>query len=126
MSSNHLKIEIAKYHLDILANELTVVVGIHEHLSNAKDSSSKIQENVANAPSKGAFASKIVIGLRYVFDYCDEKLDVRAIIEEIQIKHHFGQSQNETNAQECSDECKNAFAIFRHSLTASLKRRSTF
>lgn len=42
---------------------VAIVVGDQKHLGNGQRSSSAVKQNIANAPSRGALASVVVVGL---------------------------------------------------------------
>lgn len=58
-------------------------VGIEDELRSAQDSSSKIQEDVANAPADSGARFVVDVNLRAVLDEADGELDVAQVIKDV-------------------------------------------
>lgn len=47
-----------------LAGQLTIIIGLKEHLEEAEGATDEVQKHIANAPALCAFVAKIHVSLR--------------------------------------------------------------
>lgn len=76
----------AEAKLDWVARDTRPVardVGVQDELRNAEDTTSEIQQDVANAPANSRAHFVVDVNLRAVFDEADGKLDVAQVIKDV-------------------------------------------
>ena len=106
--------EIARNRAPIVA-----VVGVEKNLAHAQEPTSEVQQYVAYAPARGAFALEIEQCLRHVLEQRDKHLDVGAAREELQPPNHVAERHAQAQDQEHCDALEEPPAHHRDRLVPS-------
>lgn len=99
-----------------------IVIRNQKHLDNTEGASSEVKKYISNTPSRSTLSPEVHDCLGNVLDEGDSKLDIGAVVEEVQPGDDTGEREYQADTDEDGNATQNTPADFGHFLRASLKQ----